>query len=143
VIALAALALMPLVTADCDRAPPDAPVAIVWDREACAHCRMAIGEPRYAAQLVTTDAQVASFDDVGCLFRYLDERKPTVHRLWFHGEGDAWVAAAEVAFADGHTTPMGSGLAAVPASTPGAHPLEAVRYLHRAEAGHGHHHPRR
>ncbi len=92
---------------------PDRPVPVVWNRESCAHCRMAIGDPGYAAQLVTTDGTVANFDDVGCLLRYLDERHPTVHRLWFHHPSeDRWLGADEVGFAEGAITPMGFGLTA-------------------------------
>ena len=91
----------------------DRPVPVVWNRESCAHCRMAIGDPSYAAQLITTDGTVANFDDVGCLLRYLDERHPTVHRLWFHHPSDdRWLGADEVGFAQGATTPMGFGLTA-------------------------------
>ncbi|MBL8627725.1 MAG: hypothetical protein JNK64_40955 [Myxococcales bacterium] len=92
---------------------PDRPVPVVWNRESCAHCRMAIGDPSYAAQLVTTDGAVANFDDVGCLLRYLDEHHPRVHRLWFHHpSADRWLGADEVGFAQGAMTPMGWGLTA-------------------------------
>ncbi|TMQ04453.1 MAG: hypothetical protein E6J90_48290 [Deltaproteobacteria bacterium] len=96
---------------------PDAPVAIAYDREACAHCHMLIGDPRYAVQLVTDAGDVLDFDDPGCALRYLAEVHPAVHRLWFRDAGhDRWLAAAEVHFARGATTPMGSGLAAVAAA---------------------------
>ncbi|MCC6621677.1 MAG: hypothetical protein IT385_10510 [Deltaproteobacteria bacterium] len=137
---LVALAALVSLTAACDRAAPDEPVPIVWDREVCGHCRMAIGDPRFAAQLVTTSAEVVSFDDVGCMFRYLDERKPEVHRLWFHGEGERWFGQAAVGFRDGQTTPMGSGLMAVPAETPGALRLDDVRLRHHQEVVDDHHH---
>ena len=95
------------------RAIPDAPVAIAYDREACAHCHMLIGDPRYAVQLVTGTGDVLDFDDPGCALRYLAEARPAVHRLWFRDAGrDRWIAASEVRFARGADTPMGSGLAA-------------------------------
>lgn len=106
---------------------PDRPVPVVWDRESCAHCRMAIGDPSYAAQLVTTDGTVANFDDVGCLLRYLDEHHPQVHRLWFHHpQADRWLGADEVGFVQGAITPMGWGLTAAERS-PGLLDLAGAR----------------
>lgn len=105
---------------------PDAPVPVAWDRETCGHCHMHVGEPRYAAQLVTEDGEVINFDDVGCALDYLTAKQPRVHRLWFHGEGDRWILADDVAFLATHTTPMGSGLVAVDAGTPGAKTLAEV-----------------
>ena len=46
----------------------DGPEAIIWDRSACAHCRMLISEPAFAAQLQLGDGQVLDFDDI-TLFR--------------------------------------------------------------------------
>src|SRR5262245_20768546 len=63
---------------------PDGPVAVAWNQQPCAHCRMLVGEPRHAAELVTRDGDVEFFDDPGCLFHYLHEQTPDVHRLWFH-----------------------------------------------------------
>ena len=106
---------------------PDGPVPVVWNRESCAHCRMAIGEPRFAAQLVTADGVVANFDDVGCLLRYLDERAPTVHRLWFHHpHEERWLGVDEFGFATGERTPMGWGVVAVERG-PGTLDLAAAR----------------
>ena len=106
---------------------PDRPVAVAWDRETCGHCHMHLGEPRYAVQLVTRDGAVINFDDVGCALDYLGAVRPEVHRLWFHGEGDRWIAAEDVGFVSAPATPMGSGLVAVDAETPGARRLEEVR----------------
>lgn len=106
---------------------PDQPVEVAWDREVCGHCHMHVGEPRYAAQLVTEEGDVIDFDDPGCALDYLAAHHPRVHRLWFHGEGDRWIAADEVGFLRSHVTPMGSGLVAVDAGTPGAMTLAEVQ----------------
>ena len=105
---------------------PDRPVPVAWDHATCGHCHMHVGEPRHAAQLVTTDGDVVVFDDAGCALAYLEARRPAIHRLWFHGEGDAWIAADDVGFVSAASTPMASGLLAVEASTPGARPLEEL-----------------
>ena len=113
-------ALLAVLCAAACRSIPDAPSAIAYDREACAHCHMLIGDPRYAAQLVTDAGDVLDFDDPGCALRYLAEAHPAVHRLWFRdAHGDRWLAASEVAFAPGADTPMGYGLAATAATAGG------------------------
>jgi hypothetical protein len=105
---------------------PDQPTPIAWDREACAHCHMHIGDPRHAAQLVTEQGEVVSFDDPGCAIRWVVEHHPAVHRFWVHGDGDAWIPAQEVGFVTGGATPMASGLLAVEAGTAGARTLADV-----------------
>ena len=103
------------------QALPTGVVPIAWDKEACAHCRMHVGEQGFAAQLQLTDGRVLNFDDPGCLFSWLDANPATVHATWLHHHTeDRWLRRAEVAFVPVNPTPMGFGLAAVPAGTPGA-----------------------
>jgi copper chaperone NosL len=107
---------------------PDDVQPIAWNAEACAHCQMLIGDPAFAAQVITDDGSVLSFDDPGCAARYIREHRGHIHRAWFHaGRGDGWIALADVAFVKVATSPMGSGVIAVPKSTPGALGLEDVR----------------
>ena len=108
--------------------PAEGPQPIVFDREPCAHCRMLISEPRFAAQLQDEDGRVASFDDPGCLLAYLEARRPPVRALWFHHvREDRWLSGETVAFEAGQSTPMGYGLGAVEAGAPAALPLAAAR----------------
>lgn len=128
VLALAAVAGLVVALVLRGRPLPDGPVPIVWNREPCAHCHMLVGEPAFAAEVVTTAGDVVVFDDPGCLVRYLEERKPDVHRIWFHDStGDRWLSAAEVGFVPGAETPMNYGMRAVPAATPGAIALDDIR----------------
>jgi hypothetical protein len=107
---------------------PDHVQPIEWHKQPCAHCAMLVGEPAHAAQLITTDGDVLSFDDPGCALRYVDERRPRIHRLWFHhATADRWLTAETVAFTPGGTTPMASGLLAVETGTTGAIDLAAAR----------------
>jgi hypothetical protein len=126
-VALLALSALVLHVVRGGGALPDRPTPIAWDREVCGYCRMHVGEPRHAVQLVTGDGDVVNFDDVGCALRYLSERPEPVHRLWFHGDGDTWMTADQVGFVPAPTTPMGSGLVAVDARTPGARSLAQLR----------------
>jgi hypothetical protein len=111
-VLLALVGIVVLVVRGAGRLP-DGPLPIAWDREPCAHCHMHVGEPRHAVQLITTDGAVRNFDDVGCAQRWIAEHAPSIHRLWFHGEGETWIPSDRVAFVTGATTPMGSGLLAV------------------------------
>jgi len=123
----AAVALIALVIHRAGRLP-DGPEPVAWNAATCAHCHMLVGDPDHAAQLITTDGEVLDFDDPGCLLRYLAERTPSVHRLWFHRYGEArWLAADAVGFTPGAATPMGFGLVAVDRSTPGALTLDQAR----------------
>jgi hypothetical protein len=100
---------------------PEGPVPVAWDHEACAHCRMHVGEPAFAAQLQLKDGRVLHFDDPGCLLRYEADRHPEVHAAWFHHvREDRWIPGAQVAFVAISPTPMGYGLGAVEAGAPGA-----------------------
>lgn len=113
---------------------PDGPVPIAWDHEPCAHCHMQIGEPRHAAQLITSEGRVFNFDDVGCAVSYLRARSPSVHRLWFHGEGETWLGVDVVGFTKTGVTPMGSGLQAVDRRQADASPWEQVLREHQQPA---------
>ena len=126
-VALAVITLVVSVLSG-GRRLPDGPEPVVWNQQACAHCRMAVGEPAHAAQLITTAGDVLFFDDPGCLMKYVDEHHPAVHRSWFHDRAaDRWLAGDDVGFVTGATTPMGFGLAATERTTPGALTLEQAR----------------
>lgn len=107
---------------------PDDVQPIAWNAEPCAHCQMLIGDPAYAAQVITTDGTVSSFDDPGCAARFIAQHHDRIHRAWFHdGRGDGWIPLAEVGFIEVPSSPMGSNVIAVPRSTPGALALEDLR----------------
>lgn len=103
------------------QALPTGVVPVAWDKEACAHCRMHVGEQGFAAQLQLTDGRVLNFDDPGCLFSWLAASPAPVHATWLHHHTeDRWLSRAEVGFVPVTPTPMGFGFAAVNAGTPGA-----------------------
>ena len=117
--ARAALAAAIFLAAGCGR--EDVPEPIAFDREACAHCRMLISDPAFAAQLQTESGEVLNFDDPGCLLRYRQERAPRVRAAWYHDlQGDRWLRESETAFVRVARTPMGWGLGAVRAGRPDA-----------------------
>lgn len=108
----------------------EGPVELVWDKDACAFCRMHVGEPAFAAQLQTEDDRVLAFDDPGCLFEYVEKEHPGVHAVYFrHVDEERWIPADAVAFrrVSPTLTPMGYGLGAVDLGEPGAIDLETAR----------------
>jgi hypothetical protein len=118
------------------------PVPVIWDKTACAHCRMHIGEPAFAAQLQTADGRVLDFDDPGCLFLLLDAEQPQITEIYFHhSEQDGWLSRQEVGFVRHTPTPMGFGLAAVERTRAGAlgfeQAAEHVRAHRHAKSGGG------
>lgn len=128
---LAAIALVAVAIAIVVRTGtrlPDEVQPIAWNAEACAHCHMLIGDPAFAAQVITDDGSVRSFDDPGCAARYIRDHRDRIHRAWFHaGRGDQWIPLADVGFVRVPASPMGYGVMAVPNTTRGALTLEDVR----------------
>ncbi|MCB9735828.1 MAG: hypothetical protein H6745_24845 [Deltaproteobacteria bacterium] len=106
----------------------DGPSPIAWDRIACSHCRMHVGEPAFAAQLRDEYGDLEVFDDPGCLFTWRDQHVGPVRAVFFHAsEGDSWIPESEVGFLPHEPTPMGYGYAAVPKGTAGALTIHATR----------------
>ena len=104
---------------------PEGAVPVVWDGEVCGHCKMHVGDPRFAAQLQTANGEVLNFDDPGCLFDYLASHDAPVHALYFRNHAaDGWLAQSDAGFIPVEDSPMGYGLAAVPKETEGAQGLD-------------------
>jgi len=125
-LSVAALAALGVAVAYLQRAP-EGPQPVAWNREVCAHCRMHVSEPAYAAQLHLADGQVLSFDDPGCLFAWERAHKDPVRARWFHLRTERWAGDRDVRFVHAEPTPMGYGLAATDADAPDALTLEQAR----------------
>ena len=98
-----------MVAASCART--DAPAEPVWGKEPCAHCKMLVSQPRYAAQ-VASDGERYFFDDIGCMVLWLDAHKPA-ERAWVHdATGKTWLDARTARYVGGARTPMDFGLEA-------------------------------
>jgi len=93
--------------------PAEGPVAVAWDRERCAHCRMLVSERGFAGQLHTTAGAVHYFDDPGCLLLWSSSHAEAIRGIWLHHlEQERWIAADDVVFVSIEPTPMGYGLGA-------------------------------
>lgn len=115
--------------------PPEGPVEIAWDRQACARCNMLVSEPSFAAQLHTEDGEVHVFDDPGCLLLWRADHEVPVHATWFHHHREErWLRGEAVGFVETSPTPMGYGLGAVDAGPAGAlSPEEALEHARRRD----------
>jgi len=94
--------------------PPTAAAPIRYGEQACDACVMVIGAPAYAAQAMTADGRVLSFDDPGCLvLEVVMGRLEPARSRFRHADEDRWLALDEVAFVRREGTPMDFGYAAV------------------------------
>lgn len=119
---------------------PEGAVPVVWDGEVCGHCKMHVGDPRFAAQLQTSEGEVMNFDDPGCLFDYLQSQDVSIHALYFRNHlADAWLSESEVGFLTVEDSPMGYGIRAVPEGTPQAQGIDwaKARVQERPHHQHG------
>jgi copper chaperone NosL len=111
-LAVLALALF----AACSRGP-SAPAALDTKNETCGWCRMAVSDPRFAAQLVAPYEEPRFFDDIGCLATFLKSGgAPAKGQIAYVADHrtKAWVRASLAVYTKkpGLETPMGSGLIA-------------------------------
>ena len=111
-LALAAAALL----SGCAKGPPP-PVSVDTRNDACAWCRMAVSDVRFAAQLVAPAEEPRVFDELGCLRSYLsgDARIPAGAVAYVADHRTrSWIPAARAVYAEvpGLSTPMASGLVA-------------------------------
>ncbi len=114
-VRLAAL-LAAAAAAACQRGAPG-PAPLDTRNEACAHCRMAVSDARFAAQLVAPREEPRFFDDGGCLRDVLAAqpgRPPREVAYVADHRTKAWTRARTAVYArvPGLATPMGSHLVA-------------------------------
>jgi copper chaperone NosL len=104
-----------LAAAACAAGPPG-PAPLDTRNEACAHCRMAVSEARFAAQVVAPGEVARFFDDLACLAGYLKANRLAEGSAVFVTDhrSRAWVPAGAALYTrvPGLATPMGSHLIA-------------------------------
>lgn len=92
------------------------PVAVDVRNDACASCRMAVSDPKLAAELVVPGEDPRIFDDIGCLATYVREHHIAPESAIYvadHRTGE-WIAVRTALITRVSTidTPMGSHLVA-------------------------------
>ena len=95
---------------------PLEPALLDTRNDACAACRMAVSEARFAAQLVAPGELPRFFDDVGCLAGFVKAGRAPASAVAFvadHRTG-AWVRAERAVYTRvaALATPMGSHVVA-------------------------------
>jgi nitrous oxide reductase accessory protein NosL len=133
-LCIAVLALLGL--AACSPTRDTGPAEIVWDRDTCERCLMAISEPRFAAQVRDHDHRVHRFDDLGCALLWIDEQAaaPRPAEIWVaNPAADGWLDARSTAYRAGPRTPMGYGLVPAPAGVDGIGLEEAWQKIRKLE----------
>jgi copper chaperone NosL len=84
--------------------------------DACANCRMAVSDARFAAQIAAPGDEPLFFDDIGCLREFLSrttvEQDAVAYVADHHTKG--WVVAARALYVRNEQveTPMGSHMLA-------------------------------
>ncbi len=112
----AALLAAALLSLACSGGPVK-PGPLDTRNEACAWCRMAVSDARFAAQLAAPGEEPRFFDDVGCLRDYLAAAREPLSR-WTAFVADhrtkEWAPAASAVYTrvDGLATPMSSHVVA-------------------------------
>lgn len=113
---LLAILMVMLLTA-CE-SKPRGPVPIQAD-DACASCRMAISERRYAAELLDPDGNLYKFDDIACMMRFAHsrgiQRSATRFYVTDYANGKDFIDASSAYFVrlkSSVSSPMASGIVA-------------------------------
>jgi copper chaperone NosL len=108
-------ALVLLAHAACASGPPE-PAPLDTRQEACAHCRMAVSEARFAAQVVAAGEVPRFFDDLGCLAAFVRAGKSPRGAVAYVADHRTrvWVGADRAVFTrvPALATPMGSHVVA-------------------------------
>ena len=107
--------------AGCAPDPGTGPRELVWDREPCERCRMAISDRQHAAEVrIADDRRVRAFDDLGCALLWLDEHGMRPVEIFVRSrDGDRWLDGSELHYEGGRHTPMGYGFGAAASGAPG------------------------
>src|SRR5262245_60146988 len=107
----------------------------VWNKQSCDHCKMIVGDKRYAASLIDGKNQRHFFDDIGCMAAFESEND-NIKVRWVRDErSGTWLDATKSFFREGASTPMDYGYSAH-AEAPGATYAEVRQKL--AEKGSDH-----
>ena len=106
--------MMLLITVSCGK--PDWKPAPIAAGDACAFCKMAISEKRYAAQFLDPDGQATMFDEIGCMMSFLKNRPRNEVAAMFVTDYPTrqWIAADKAYYvrSSSYRTPMAGGIVA-------------------------------
>jgi copper chaperone NosL len=91
------------------------PAEIKVNQDECDTCHMGIQDLESAAQIILNDGKPLLFDDIGCLFVYLQEEQPEYEAAFVHDfQTKEWISLDKSTFVqdEGIESPMSYGIAA-------------------------------
>jgi copper chaperone NosL len=91
------------------------PVPIAHGRDACARCRMHIGEPGFAGEMRDVKGELTKYDDVGCLLIAMWKKHREVPGIWVEAHDSHRMVPllrASLVVDSSVRTPMGYGIIA-------------------------------
>jgi copper chaperone NosL len=109
VLGLALALALPLLGA-CAAGPQPAH----WGVEECSHCRMVIGDERFAGQVVDRRGKTYKFDALECMAAWLNDgagAEADLHSTWIASGRDGWIRVDGATFLHSERlrSPMGGG----------------------------------
>lgn len=133
VAGLAALLFLVLLFTGCEKKnEKQLPSEVVWDRDLCVECSMALSDRRYAAQVVDHQGKPKMFDDIGCAVNWLKNQTWKDKALvWIQDVNtEKWISANEANWIYGDpNTPMGYGFSATKAEVKNSLSYEIVEEM--------------
>ena len=101
----------------CGDTSEEGPSRIYFGEDICERCKMIISEKEFAAQYQLSTGKTVKFDDIGCMFHYLDVEKPEHVKSIYVTDYDSgeWINAENGYFiwTENIRTPMGYGILSV------------------------------
>lgn len=113
---MAGFFMIQLLIAGCSQEP----VEVHYGSDECAHCKMMITDPQFAAQMVTEKGKAYTFDAIECLAVYHREHQQEFSgaRLWVndYSHPGNWLNARQAQYVQSEVinSPMGASLLALP-----------------------------
>jgi len=112
-----ALLIVFILAFSCRDNPEGRPVKIYYGEDICEKCKMIISEKDFAAQYQLSGGKTVKFDDLGCMFHYMDgEEKALISAVYVMDyDSKAWIDGenAYYVWTENISTPMGHGIVAL------------------------------
>lgn len=112
-----ALLIVFVLAFSCGDKPEGGAVKIYYGEDICEKCKMIISEKVFAAQYQLSVGKTVKFDDLGCMFHYMEgEEKALISavyvmdydsKVWIDGKNAYYVWTENI------STPMGHGIVAL------------------------------
>ncbi len=84
-----------------------------WDRDVCEHCKMAVSDPHFSAQVVTKAGEHLFFDDLGCALIWMSRNEKRAQGSVLYATdalSGKWVERKDAIFVTPYVTPMSYGI---------------------------------